>query len=136
MLTDDGRVVPNFITQVLNGEPLTIYGDGKQTRSFCYIDDLVEGILQLLVSDLHMPVNLGNPNETSIGGLAKTIIRLTKKTVGLQYKLDMRGEDDPQQRCPDISRAKAELEWTPKVSLEEGLLKTIEYFRSERSDNG
>jgi len=131
MLVDDGRVVPNFITQAINGEPLTIYGDGEQTRSFCYIDDLVEGIYRLLLSDEHLPINIGNPIETSINELAEIINQLIGNKAGVRYEPDMRGEGDPQRRRPDISRAEEILEWTPKVSLEEGLLKTIEYFKKE-----
>ena len=131
MLIDDGRVVPNFITQAINGEPLTIYGDGEQTRSFCYIDDLIEGVYRLFLSDEHLPVNIGKPKETSINELAELINQLIGNKAGVQYEPKMRGEGDPQKRRPDISRAEEVLEWKPKVSLEEGLLKTIEYFKEE-----
>ena len=131
MLVDDGRVVPNFITQAINGEPLTIYGDGEQTRSFCYVDDLIEGVYRLLLSDEHLPVNIGKPIETSINELAELINQLIGNKAGVQYEPKMRGEGDPQKRRPDISRAEEVLEWKPKVSLEEGLLKTIEYFKKE-----
>jgi dTDP-glucose 4,6-dehydratase len=131
MLIDDGRVVPNFITQAINDEPLTIYGDGEQTRSFCYIDDLIEGVYRLLLSDEHLPVNIGNPIETSINELAELINQLIGNKAGVQYEPNMRGEGDPQKRRPDISKAEEILEWKPKVSLEEGLLKTIEYFKEE-----
>jgi len=131
MLVDDGRVVPNFITQAINGEPLTIYGDGEQTRSFCYVDDLIEGVYRLLLSDEHLPVNIGNPVETSINEFAGLINQLIGNEAGVRYEPDMRGEGDPQKRRPDISRAEEILEWKPKVSLEEGLLKTIEYFKKE-----
>jgi dTDP-glucose 4,6-dehydratase len=129
MRIDDGRVVPNFIVQALQGKPLTIYGDGKQTRSFCYIDDLIIGIDKLLESEEHFPVNLGNPNETAVIDFARIINRLTKNQAGLDFKPQLRLADDPQRRCPDISRAKTILGWEPKVSLEEGLERTIEHFR-------
>jgi dTDP-glucose 4,6-dehydratase len=131
MRVDDGRVVPNFIQQALKHEPLTIYGDGAQTRSFCYVDDLVDGIYRLLLSDEHLPVNIGNPNETSILDFAKTINRLTGNTAGLDYQPDNRLGNDPQRRCPDISRAKSLLGWEPKVHLEEGLKRTIAYFENK-----
>ena len=131
MHVDDGRAVPNFLQQALNGQPLTIYGDGTQTRSFCYVDDLVEGIYRLLLSDEHQPVNIGNPVETSILEFAKTINDLTGNKAGIIYKDDARGEGDPQRRQPDISRAKAILNWEPKISLEEGLMKTIPYFKEK-----
>ncbi len=131
MLVDDGRVVPNFITQAINGEPLTIYGDGEQTRSFCYIDDLVEGVYRLLLSDEYLPVYIGNPVETSINELAEIINQLIVNKAEVRYEPDIRGEGDPQRRRPDISRAEEILEWKTKVPLEEGLLKTIEYFKEE-----
>ena len=131
MHVDDGRVVPNFLQQALNGQPLTIYGDGTQTRSFCYLDDLVEGIYRLLLSDEHQPVNIGNPVETSILEFAKTINELTGNKAGIIYKDDARGEGDPQRRQPDISRAKAILNWDPEFNLEEGLMKTIPYFKEK-----
>ncbi len=131
MHLDDGRVVPNFLQQALKGEPLTIYGDGSQTRSFCYVDDMVDGIIRLLYSDEHMPVNIGNPNEISVLEFAKTINRLIGNTAGILYKKDLRGEGDPQRRQPDITRAHQILGWEPKVSLESGLRLTIPYFRKE-----
>jgi len=131
MHIDDGRVVPNFITQALRGESLTIYGDGEQTRSFCYVDDLVDGILKLLASGEHMPVNIGNPVETSIKQFADMIDRLTGNQAEQTYLPESRGEGDPQRRRPDISRAAELLMWDPKISLEEGLTKTIEYFKKE-----
>jgi dTDP-glucose 4,6-dehydratase len=131
MHLDDGRVVPNFLQQALNGQPLTIYGDGTQTRSFCYVDDLVEGIYRLLLSDEHQPVNIGNTVETTMLEFAKTINELTGNKAGIIYKNDARGEGDPQRRQPDISRAKAILNWEPKISLEEGLMKTIPYFKEK-----
>ncbi|MFA4028378.1 MAG: hypothetical protein GDYSWBUE_000258 [Candidatus Fervidibacterota bacterium] len=127
MRPDDGRVIPNFICQALRSEPLTIHGDGTQTRSFCYIDDMVEGIAKLMMSDLHEPVNLGNPNEMRIIDLAKLIIRLTGSRSEIMFK--PLPEDDPKQRRPDITKAKQLLNWEPKVPIEEGLKCTIEYFR-------
>ena len=131
MHLDDGRVVPNFLQQALNGQPLTIYGDGTQTRSFCYVDDLVEGIYRLLLSDEHQPVNIGNTVETTMLEFAKTINELTGNKAGIIYNDGARGEGDPQRRQPDISRAKAILNWEPKISLEEGLMKTIPYFKEK-----
>ena len=131
MHLDDGRVVPNFLKQALCSEPLTVYGDGSQTRSFCYVDDLIEGIYRLLLSDEHDPVNIGNPIETSILDFAKTINRLVSNREGLIYKEGQRGEGDPQRRRPDISRAKEILGWEPRISLEEGILKTIPYFKEK-----
>lgn len=131
MHVNDGRAVPNFLQQALNGQPLTIYGDGTQTRSFCYVDDLVEGIYRLLLSDEHQPVNIGNPVETTILEFAKTINELTGNKAAIIYKDDARGEGDPQRRQPDISRAKAILKWGPEISVEEGLMKTIPYFKEK-----
>ncbi|HOG22189.1 MAG TPA: SDR family oxidoreductase [Flexilinea sp.] len=128
MHLDDGRVVPNFIQQALRKEPLTVYGDGQQTRSFCYVDDLIEGIYRLFLSDEHYPVNIGNPVENTMVELAEEINRLTGNPAGLIYKPDLRVGDDPQRRQPDITRAREILYWEPKVSLEEGLLRTIPYF--------
>lgn len=131
MRLDDGRVVPNFIQQALRGEPLTVYGDGAQTRSFCYVDDLVEGIYRLLLSDEHMPVNIGNPAETSILQFAETINRLTGNQAGIVVKPDLRLGDDPQRRRPDITRARQILNWEPSISLDEGIARTIPYFRAK-----
>jgi len=131
MHLDDGRVVPNFLQQALRGEPLTVYGDGAQTRSFCYVDDLVDGIVRLLYSDEHMPVNIGNPVETTILEFAHTINRLAGNSSGTIFKVASRGEGDPQRRQPDLSRATGILNWKPKVSLEEGIRKTIPYFKSK-----
>ena len=131
MRLDDGRVVPNFLLQAIKKEPLTIYGDGAQTRSFCYVDDLVDGIYRLLLSDEHMPVNIGNPQETSIKDFAEIINRLTANPAGVIYQPESRLGDDPQRRQPDIKRAKTILNWEPKTALIEGLQKTIPYF-SER----
>ena len=128
MRISDGRVVPNFIYQALNNKPLTVYGKGSQTRSFCYIDDMVEGIFRVMISKVCEPINLGNPHEFTILKLARLVIKLT----GAKAKILFKGlpEDDPRQRQPDISKAKKILKWTPKIELEEGLKKTIEWFSS------
>jgi dTDP-glucose 4,6-dehydratase len=131
MHLDDGRVVPNFIQQSLRGEALTVYGDGRQTRSFCYVDDLIEGIVKLLMSDEHLPVNIGNPVELSILDFAEKINSLVGNQAGITFKRGDRQESDPQRRRPDITRAKTILGWEPRVSLKEGLLKTIPYFRQK-----
>ncbi len=131
MHLDDGRVVPNFLQQALKKEPLTIYGDGLQTRSFCYVDDLVNGILGLLFSGEHEPVNIGNPVETTILQFAETINKVTQNTSGTVFKPRQRGIGDPQRRRPDISRARELLGWEPDVSLEDGVRKTIPYFREK-----
>ncbi len=129
MRVKDGRALPNFISQAIEGEDVTVYGDGSQTRSFCFVSDLVEGIYRLLVSELHEPVNIGNPNEVTIGEVAEEIIRL----VGSKSKVIRRPlpVDDPRVRRPDMSRAREKLGWEPRVSREEGLKKTIEYFRKK-----
>jgi UDP-glucuronate decarboxylase len=126
----DGRVISNFIVQALKNEDLTIYGDGSQTRSFCYIDDLIEGIIRMMdgTDDFKGPVNLGNPQECTIKELAETIIKLSGSSSNLVY--EPLPEDDPTRRCPDITLAKEKLSWQPKVTLEEGLKKTIDYFRN------
>lgn len=129
MRLDDGRVVPNFIQQALRREPLTVYGDGQQTRSFCFVDDLIEGIYRLLLSDEHLPVNIGNPSELSILEFAETINKLTDNPAGIVKKPDLRLGDDPQRRRPDITRAKTILDWQPTVTLAEGIARTIPYFR-------
>jgi len=129
MRLDDGRVVPNFILQALRGEPLTIYGDGSQTRSFCFVSDLVEGIYKLLLSDETLPVNVGNPTELTIQQFAETINKMIGNKAGITYKEGMFVGHDPQRRQPDISKARKVLNWEPKISLEEGLEKTIPYFR-------
>ena len=131
MRLDDGRVVPNFIQQALRGEPLTIYGDGMQTRSFCYVDDLVEGIYRLLLSDEHCPVNIGNPTETTIMQFAETINRLVGNKAGVVVKIASRLGDDPQRRQPDITRAREILQWEPKVTLDDGIGRTIPYFQEK-----
>ena len=128
MRANDGRVVPNFVSQALRGEDITVYGDGVQTRSFCYVSDLVDGIYRLMMSDCSEPVNIGNPEELSVLEFAKLIIEITGSNSRIVYeKLPV---DDPKVRKPDISRAKEILEWEPKVELREGLKKTIEYFKS------
>ncbi len=127
MHLDDGRVVPNFLKQALAGEPLTIYGDGSQTRSFCYVSDLIDGIYRLLLSDEHEPVNIGNPTETTILEFAHTINLLTSNTEGIRF-IDQRMPGDPQRRQPDISKAYKILGWEPKIGLEDGLRQTIPYF--------
>ena len=127
MRKNDGRVIPNFISQALNNEPITVYGRGGQTRSFCYVSDLIEGIFLLSRSDIRDPVNIGNPSEMSIIDLAKTIIRLTNSKSEIVYK--PLPQDDPKLRQPDITRAKKLLEWEAKIGLEQGLKKTIEWFK-------
>ena len=129
MRIDDGRAVPNFLKQALTGQAMTIYGDGSQTRSFCYVDDLIEGIYRLLMSAENQPVNIGNPVEMSILELAETINTLLPKPVEIVYLADKRGEGDPQRRQPDISRAKQILDWKPTIGLIEGLERTLPYFR-------
>ena len=128
MAFNDGRVVSNFIVQALKGEPITLYGDGEQSRSFCYVDDLVEGFLRLMdtPADFQGPINLGNPNEFTIRELAEAVIDLTGSASTLEYQ--PLPQDDPRQRQPDIALARARLGWEPKTQLREGLGKTIEYF--------
>jgi len=132
MRMDDGRAVPTFIGQALRGEPLTVYGNGTQTRSFCYIDDLIEGIWRLMNSGVHEPVNLGNPDERSILNIAKGVLASFNGTAS---RIEFRSlpVDDPRQRCPDLTRAKASLGWQPRVGLEEGLGRTIAWFRKGRA---
>lgn len=147
MRPDDGRVVSNFIVQALHNKPITIYGDGSQTRSFCYIDDLIEGMIRMMdhetgsqrksrdytkphLSGFPGPVNIGNPHEVSIREIAEKVIELAKSKSPILYQ-DL-PEDDPKRRCPDITRAKQYLDWTPKIELDAGLAKTVEYFRSTR----
>ena len=130
MHPNDGRVVSNFIVQALRGDDITIYGDGGQTRSFCYVDDLVEGLIRLMASDDEVtgPVNLGNPGEFTIKELAEKVIAKTGAKSDIVYR-DL-PEDDPMQRCPDISAAKAQLGWQPTIALDQGLEKTIDYFKT------
>jgi dTDP-glucose 4,6-dehydratase len=127
MRPHDGRVVSNFIMQALSGEPLTLYGDGSQTRSFCFVEDEVEGIYRLFHSDERMPVNIGNPNEFTVRQLAELVIELTGSTSSI-VSLPLPA-DDPKVRQPDITRAKALLQWEPRIQLRVGLGRTIEYFR-------
>ncbi|MEO5562552.1 MAG: UDP-glucuronic acid decarboxylase family protein [Chitinophagaceae bacterium] len=128
MRLNDGRALPAFIGQALRGEDMTVFGDGSQTRSFCYVDDLIEGIYRLLLSDYHLPVNIGNPNEISLKDFAEEILALTGNKVKIVYKpLPV---DDPKQRQPDITKAKQLLKWEPKVNRKEGLKITYDYFKS------
>lgn len=127
---EDGRALPNLLKQALLGQSLTVYGDGSQTRSFCYVDDLVDGIVKLLYSDEHMPVNIGNPVEMSILEFAKRINAATNNPAEIVY-MDARSSRDPQRRRPDITRATEILKWAPKVNLEEGLQRTIPYFKEK-----
>src|SRR5258708_35098539 len=129
MRLNDGRAVPAFMSQSLRNEDVTIFGDGSQTRSFTYITDLVDGIITLMLSKENDPVNIGNPVEMTIKQIAETIIRMTGSTSQIAYK--PLPTDDPKQRRPDITRARTLLGWEPKVQLEEGLVKTIEYFRTK-----
>jgi len=132
MKLDDGRVVPAFVDQALRGAPLTIFGDGSQTRSFCYVSDLVDGICKLMLSAENYPVNLGNPDEMTVREFAERIVRITasqSRIVSLPLP-----EDDPKQRKPDISKARRLLEWEPRVPLDEGLRRTIDYFRGVRDE--
>ena len=128
MRLNDGRVLPAFIGQALRGEDLTVFGDGSQTRSFCYVEDLIEGIYRLLLSDYYLPVNIGNPDEITILEFAQEIIKLT----GTKQKIISRPlpQDDPKQRQPDISCARKILDWEPKINRAEGLKKTYEYFKN------
>jgi dTDP-glucose 4,6-dehydratase len=128
MRLNDGRALPAFIGQALRGEDLTVFGDGSQTRSFCYVADLVEGIYRLLLSDYHLPVNIGNPDEISLKDFAEEVLKLTGNNVQIVYK--PLPADDPKQRQPDITKAKAILDWEPKVSRAEGLKITYDYFKT------
>ena len=127
MRINDGRVVPAFISQALRDEPMTVFGDGSQTRSFCYVSDLVEGIYRLLMSNETLPVNIGNPNEMTVLQFAQEIKRLTGTKAPIEFR--SLPEDDPKIRRPDITKAKKLLEWEPKVPLEVGLKRTIDYFQ-------
>jgi dTDP-glucose 4,6-dehydratase len=128
MQVSDGRAVPNFMAQAIRGEPLTVYGDGSQTRSLCYVSDLVRGVLAVLEKGDELPVNLGNPQEVTVRELAETILRLARSRSRIEHK-DL-PVDDPKQRRPDISHAREMLGWQPEVALDDGLAKTLEYFRS------
>jgi dTDP-glucose 4,6-dehydratase len=131
MRLDDGRVVPNFLRQALLEEPLTVYDEGQRTRSFCYVSDLVEGMVRLIDYDDPYPFNMGNPQEMTILDFAQTVLRVTGSGSSLTFVIpnDERTQDDPQVRRPDISRARNLLGWEPTVSLEEGLRRTVDYFR-------
>ncbi len=131
MRLDDGRVLPNFVGQALRAEPLTVYGDGSQTRSFCYVDDLVEGIERLLFTDYHDPVNLGNPDEVTILEFAREILALSGSASAIDYR--PLPQDDPKVRRPDVTRARKLLGWEPKVGRREGLERTLTYFRGKVS---
>jgi dTDP-glucose 4,6-dehydratase len=127
MQLNDGRVIPNFMKQAFRGDDLTVYGDGSQTRSFCYVTDEIEGILRLAKSDEHFPVNIGNPDEFTILECARQVIAITGSKSQIRH--DKLPQDDPKQRCPDISKAKNLLQWEPKVSLDVGLRMSLDYFR-------
>lgn len=129
MRLNDGRALPNFVYQALTGQPITVYGDGRQTRSFCYVSDLIEGIYRLMNSDEHEPVNIGNPQEITILEFAERIRSLLGSDVPIIFQ--PLPQDDPKQRCPDISKAKRLLGWQPKVNLDEGLRLTLEFFRQQ-----
>ena len=129
MRLNDGRALPNFVHQALTGQPLTVYGDGKQTRSFCYVTDLIEGIYRLMLSDEHLPVNIGNPQEITILEFAECIRAHFAGAPPIVF--EPLPQDDPKRRCPDISKAKRLLKWEPKVNLEEGLKLTLEYFKKQ-----
>jgi dTDP-glucose 4,6-dehydratase len=127
MQLNDGRVVPNFMKQALRGEPLTVYGDGNQTRSFCYVSDEIDGFVRLSKSDEHLPVNIGNPNEFTILECAQMVLKITGSKSQIRH--EPLPQDDPKQRCPDITKARQLLQWEPKVDLETGLRKSLDYFR-------
>jgi dTDP-glucose 4,6-dehydratase len=127
MRLNDGRALPNFVHQALTGQPLTVYGDGKQTRSFCYVSDLIDGIYRLMLSDEHLPVNVGNPREITILQFAERIRSYFDNAPPIVFK--PLPQDDPKQRCPDISKARRILKWEPKVGLDEGLRLTLNYFK-------
>jgi len=133
MRPDDGRVVPNFICQALRGDPLTVYDDGSRTRSFCFVDDLVEGIVRLMAAEVNDPVNLGNPREMSIREFAEEVLAVVQSSSEITYiqPQDARTKDDPQVRCPDITRAQTLLDWEPRIPLAEGLRRTAAYFREQ-----
>ena len=128
---NDGRALPNMLKQALLGQALTVYGDGKQTRSFCYVDDLVEGIVRLLHSSEHLPVNIGNPDEMTLLEFASRINKAVGNPAGITFVPEARSERDPQRRQPDITRAREKLNWEPKITLEDGLRRTIPYFKEQ-----
>jgi dTDP-glucose 4,6-dehydratase len=126
---NDGRALPNFLKQALLGQPLTVYGKGMQTRSFCFVDDLIDGIVRLLLSDEHLPVNIGNPDEITLLAFAEAINRIVGNAAGITFVPGARSERDPERRQPDIARARERLGWSPKIPLEQGLQQTIPYFK-------
>ena len=130
MLPNDGRVVSNFIVQALRGEDITLFGDGSQTRAFCYVDDMIDGLVRLMATDdaVTGPINIGNPHEITVRALAERIVALTGAASRLVYR--PLPQDDPMQRCPDIGLARETLGWEPHVALDDGLARTIEYFRA------
>jgi dTDP-glucose 4,6-dehydratase len=134
MRLNDGRALPNFLYQALTGQPITVYGDGKQTRSFCYVSDLIEGIYRLMNSDEHEPTNIGNPQEITLLEFAERVRALVGANVPIVFK--PLPQDDPKRRCPDISKAKRLLNWEPKVNLEQGLQLTYEFFRKQLAQSG
>jgi dTDP-glucose 4,6-dehydratase len=134
MRLNDGRALPNFLYQALVGEPITVYGDGKQTRSFCYVSDLIEGIYRLLESNEHEPVNIGNPRELTILEFAERVRSLVGTKVPIV--LHPLPQDDPKRRCPDIAKARRTLNWEPKVNLEEGLQMTYDFFKRQVAGTG
>jgi dTDP-glucose 4,6-dehydratase len=127
MQLNDGRVIPNFMKQALRGEDLTVYGDGSQTRSFCYVSDEIEGFIRLSQSDEHLPVNIGNPDEFTILECARRVLAITGSSSHIRF--EKLPQDDPKQRQPDISKARTLLGWEPKVKLDEGLQTSLDYFR-------
>ena len=131
MRLDDGRVIPNFIQLALKKEPLTIYGKGTQTRSFCYVDDLINGIIALLLSNEHQPINMGNPQEISMKELSILINKLLKNNADIKYIPNMTTGDDPVRRQPDILKARQLLQWEPKISLEQGIILSLPYFKEK-----
>ncbi len=133
MQLNDGRVVPNFMKQALRGEPLTVYGNGNQTRSFCYVSDEIDGFMRLSKSDEHLPVNIGNPNEFTILECAKMVLKVTGSKSPIRY--EPLPQDDPKQRCPDISKARRLLQWEPKIDLETGLRKSRDYFKTALAED-
>jgi dTDP-glucose 4,6-dehydratase len=128
---EDGRALPNLLKQALLSQPLTVYGEGSQTRSFCFVDDLIDGIVRLLYSDEHMPVNIGNPIEMTVLEFAETINRIAENKAGVIFVPEGRSTRDPQRRQPDITRARSILGWEPKINLEEGISRTIPYFKQK-----
>jgi dTDP-glucose 4,6-dehydratase len=134
MRLNDGRALPNFVFQALTGQPITVYGDGSQTRSFCYVSDLIEGIYRLMQSGEHTPVNIGNPHEITILEFAERIRALVGSDAPIIFK--PLPQDDPRQRCPDISKARRILQWEPRVNLDQGLRVTLDYFRRQVASAG